>query len=731
MSLPWDTLDAFSGRMAWFAWQVLWQSSLLVLALWWLDLVLKRRVRASVRYGLWLLVLVKLLIPPSFSAPSGLAWWIRPPQISPGSASRPAASMRVSYVDAPPATLPQAGVFSKPAKAPGCSMTTMGAAGSLFVTAALLAWMAWRQRQLAAILRRASPAPAALEDLLTEARRALKARQPVRLLVTSEPVSPALCGLLRPTILLPESLAARLSPAQARSVLVHELAHFMRGDVWMSCIQSLLQVVYWWHPLLWFANAKIRRAREEAVDDTVVSALSEQSSDYATTLLEVARMALRRPFAVLGFVGILESSATLRRRIERLLNSQTSHKAGIGAVSLLWIAAFAAVALPMGPAVERANEPNQPAQTSRNSNAQREQPTTTNVAIPTIRVDVARNSLTAEGAVHLQTNRIPTSEEPLYTRGIQVDPNSLRVGLERTLGANAARTNPTPELLPQLLEFFALIGIDLRPPKTFFYKDRYGLLIVRATQADLGAIETAVRDLSVAPTQIHARIEVARLGLAKAAEFWAGLAVQPHTNRFAFLNKEEAARQLERLKELAAPDKIDQASITTLSGRRAQIQIGEMLNLAVNGPDGHPQPTPLQTNQVPLGITVDFLPYAGEDTVQMHVFGAFTEFLGYDDPGQFVPQQKSGTGARPIVAALPLPRFRVRRVQKSVIAADQQTLVIGGSEEIETDRVPVFGGDRPELGRLFRRSEQKEELVLFVTATIVDPAGNPVHKQDR
>jgi len=53
---------------------------------------------------------------------------------------------------------------------------------------------------------------------------------------------PAVCGLIRPVILLPEALAARLSAAQMEAVLLHELAHVRRGDPWVNYAQALLQV---------------------------------------------------------------------------------------------------------------------------------------------------------------------------------------------------------------------------------------------------------------------------------------------------------------------------------------------------------------------------------------------------------------------------------------------------------------------------------------------------------
>jgi len=71
-----------------------------------------------------------------------------------------------------------------------------------------------------------------------------------------------------------------------------------------------------------------------------------------------------------------------------------------------------------------------------------------------------------------------------------------------------------------------------------------------------------------------------------------------------------------------------------------------------------------------------------------------------------------------------------------VVVWDQQTVVLGGliSENVNKvkDKVPVLG-DLPLVGRFFRSeasSTQKKNLVIFVTPTIIDPAGNPVHTPD-
>jgi hypothetical protein len=78
-----ETLNVWADHALGFAWPMLWQSSLLIGVLFALDLVLRKKVRAAVRYALWLVVVVKVLLPPSLAFPTGPSWWLRQAQVAP------------------------------------------------------------------------------------------------------------------------------------------------------------------------------------------------------------------------------------------------------------------------------------------------------------------------------------------------------------------------------------------------------------------------------------------------------------------------------------------------------------------------------------------------------------------------------------------------------------------------------------------------------------------------
>lgn len=143
-----------------------------------------------------------------------------------------------------------------------------------------------------------------------------------------------------------------------------------------------------------------------------------------------------------------------------------------------------------------------------------------------------------------------------------------------------------------------------------------------------------------------------------------------------------------------------------------------------------------------LGPVLDVVPYVSADgyTIQMTIIPTVKEFVGYDTENArlFLTQVQSvgGAASNPLIQPTPLPIFRLRQVVTSAIVWDGQTVVLGGliSENVTKtkDKVPLLG-DIPLLGRLFRSESsqtRKKNLLVFVTPTIIDPAGNRVHTEE-
>jgi beta-lactamase regulating signal transducer with metallopeptidase domain len=344
-----ETLNQLGDRAFEFAWSMLWQSGLLVAILVVFELTCGRRVRPAVRYALWLLVLLKLIMPPTLALPSGIGWWGRSPAPSPHIAR--ASTLVVRYGSSAMSAEPREQTTSSaPESVPAISVRgwilLVWAWGSML----LLGWMLTCWRRAAQMRELAAATPDWLDELLVQASRAGGLKKPVRAVLVDQAVSPAVYGIIHPVILIPRLLVSDLSRVQLRSAVLHEVVHVRRGDVWVHFFQALIQIIYWWHPLLWLANGRIRLAREEAVDDAVVDGLQGDAGAYPSMLLQVGRLVLGRSVPTLGLVGILETRSALRRRIERLLDQRVPRRTGLTLGSTLCVLAFGALALPMGQA---------------------------------------------------------------------------------------------------------------------------------------------------------------------------------------------------------------------------------------------------------------------------------------------------------------------------------------------------------------------------------------------
>jgi beta-lactamase regulating signal transducer with metallopeptidase domain/Leucine-rich repeat (LRR) protein len=375
-------LNSVSEVFTGFAGRMLVQSSVLILILLLLDLVLRRRVRAVVRYWIWLLVLAKLLLPPSLSAPTSLVAWLG--SRLPEATTAPfVPSPRVVTQDVleaplflPMATVPQPSATDFPTigAAPMPGVGTAPVVSPTWQAMVLLGWAAavvlmlllllQRISFIRALLTQSQEAPIDLSVLLEQCRRQMGIRRQVEIRLTCLSASPSVCGLRRPVILMPEHMMQQLQTSQLRSVLLHELAHIQRGDLWISLLQTLLQIAYFYHPLLWPANMKIRRIREQAVDEAVLAAMGEEAEEYPRTLLNISRLAFGQPALSLRLLGVVESKRALTARIRHIVSRPFPTSARLGLLGLVAIAIIAIVLLPMARGTEggiRDTPPDKPA----------------------------------------------------------------------------------------------------------------------------------------------------------------------------------------------------------------------------------------------------------------------------------------------------------------------------------------------------------------------------------
>ncbi|HEX9085221.1 MAG TPA: M56 family metallopeptidase [Gemmatimonadaceae bacterium] len=184
--------------------------------------------------------------------------------------------------------------------------------------AAVVAWLAIGRFGLRRIAASAWPLDSSdWSAILNEERKYAGVDKPVRLYSSSAVSTPLTWGSRAPVVLLPED-ALDWPEEHRRIVLRHELAHVARGDSFTQLIAGFVCALYWFHPLVWIAERRLRAECERACDDNVVS-LGTPAAEYAAHLLEVARAARR--FGAAGFLSVaMARPSQLEGRLLAVLN---------------------------------------------------------------------------------------------------------------------------------------------------------------------------------------------------------------------------------------------------------------------------------------------------------------------------------------------------------------------------------------------------------------------------
>ena len=160
-----------------------------------------------------------------------------------------------------------------------------------------------------------------LEALVADLSRRLGMKKKVQVRVSRGPLGPLALGVFRPVILLPESLVTSKPPADLEPILAHELIHVRRGDAAVGLVQVLVQAIWWFHPLVWWANRAVCHERERCCDAEVVTGLSCPREQYAQSLLDVLK--LERYLVPLPAVPGMSPYQVTLARLEDLMDPQS------------------------------------------------------------------------------------------------------------------------------------------------------------------------------------------------------------------------------------------------------------------------------------------------------------------------------------------------------------------------------------------------------------------------
>jgi bla regulator protein BlaR1 len=300
----------------------LWQTTLFAAVAGMLTLLLRKN-RARARHWVWLAASWKFLVPFSvlMSVGSHMHWPAAP------QATQSNLSVVIDEVSQP-FTAPAASSVPVTAAPPAASsvpalLWTIWACGFLGISCSW--WVRWRR--IRAAVHAGSPVHLEL---------------PIRTVSSPTLLEPGVFGMFRPVLLLPEGILGRMTAAQLKGVVAHELCHVYYRDNLIAAVHMFVETVFWFHPVVWWIGRRMVEERELACDEEVLR-LGNEPRVYAESLLTICRLSVEsRLPCVAGVTG-----PNLKLRIRTILNGWPIQQISPARKAVLALAGFAAVVGPL------------------------------------------------------------------------------------------------------------------------------------------------------------------------------------------------------------------------------------------------------------------------------------------------------------------------------------------------------------------------------------------------
>lgn len=352
----------------WWSWMfdMFWQSSLVIIIVSIIDLILRKWAWPQVRYVLWTLVLLKLILPPTWAFSGSII-----PNLYSTVNNKIIAAEKIENSINESDKLEQAlpneiivenkNFVKQSAKNDQLSSLPLNVTTS-WKTYLMAIWMLgilmfglllvkriskikkWHQEQ-----ERKKNIPEWFHQLLIKVAKQLSIERLPSIVFSNEAISPAVYGVFRPVFLLPEKYLETLSKEEAEHVLLHELAHVKRGDLIIHGICLLLQIIYWFNPFIIWARKQMKHVREICCDMTIANILREKTARYRQTLINTARELLTETVEPgMGLLGLFEEPFRLVSRLKWLEKKSWENRRAALATTILVAFLFTAFVMPMG-----------------------------------------------------------------------------------------------------------------------------------------------------------------------------------------------------------------------------------------------------------------------------------------------------------------------------------------------------------------------------------------------
>lgn len=316
-------------------------SSVLILVVIALRYVLRGKLSLRMQYALWLLVLVRLLVPVSFGA-SDLSVMNAVPERAPTVQQGIYRQDIVGERNDAPAN---AGTVGVPAQSmnEAAPPNLVQNVTTATVTAPTVEKTDWAR--IAKTVWLAGAAALGLVFLAVNLRFGKKLRRSrerveetdacLPVYESGETDTPCLFGVAKPSIYVTPD--TRTEAETLRYALAHEQTHYRHGDNLWAVLRGVCLALHWYNPLVWWAAELSRRDAELACDEATIRRIGEsERAAYGRTLIRMT--CEKRPALLVTATMMTDSGKGLKERISLLVKKPKT--AAYTAVAVLLIAGF-------------------------------------------------------------------------------------------------------------------------------------------------------------------------------------------------------------------------------------------------------------------------------------------------------------------------------------------------------------------------------------------------------
>ena len=580
-----------------------------------------------------------------------------------------------------------------------------------------------------------------LDARVADILRQLGCRRKIRLIECPKLASPIAFGIVRPSIGLPSNFTANYSEGEQDAMLAHELAHLASRDPLWYLLADTACALSWWHPSAWWARRRLQHASELAADEAA-AIVPGGPAILAECLTTLGRQMTQRPTVLtIGVEGRFRSS--LAERVQRLLrmNPKAQSPAFGGQFQAAGFAAIftvCAVAIVLTGCVQNRDAVKQA--TLQASLSQSWEASAASSVWHSAHDVRQLESAVASKAVPAFHQLPPTEEQLPPTTNLET--RKLHLSRDLFLEALQSHTTNTASNNYLIARYFGGMGINLtNNGATVFFNRRTGELLVRATHPDLDKLEGIIEVLNQVPPLIQVDVKFVS---AAADDAYKGLGfdwltpAKPirNTNDWVvvgLLHEAQFRATIQALEQRNGVDILSAPRVIVENGRQAHVEtdlnavqdVNEIVttfprdatatNLSHSINQGVPSSPAAITNSGSLvaRAAMDLLPKVTADGyfIQTTLIQTYPEFLGYDSPGSPSSVERTDPPGLPGSIHSPLPHYRVRQ---SVITTN------------------IFDGDTIVMRKTRPSADAnpQPDMLIFVTPRIVDPAGQPVHRDE-